>query len=145
MATKQTEEDIRNLSKAMDHIARLIIQNKQSDTQLQSQYESRLKEVNKLINMILRLSAPLYPSDDGLQLDQTKLDGLLNNGIEIIERDNNEKFMLLPVTNIVVGDASVGKEAKKKPKKKKNKIPCSYCNEIGHTRSKCPKKLLNPI
>ena len=29
-------------------------------------------------------------------------------------------------------------------RQKKNKIRCSYCNEIGRTRARCEKRLLTP-
>ncbi|SSD59455.1 uncharacterized protein SCODWIG_01216 [Saccharomycodes ludwigii] len=50
-----------------------------------------------------------------------------DNGYNIINRKELE-----------LNKSSEG-EKKKKKKKKKNNIPCSFCHEIGHVRSKCPK------
>mgnify|MGYP003365751764 CR=1 FL=1 len=133
-------EEIKRVSDTMDILAKLIIQRRQISTQTKLDYDKKLQEVDKLINMILALNR----KDDMQQVvDTTALDKILNDGVEIIERDNDgikQKFALIPICDHNESDEiTISKK-----KKKKNKINCSYCKETGHTRAACPKRLMNP-
>lgn len=138
-------EEIKRVSDTMDILAKLIIQRRQISTQTKVDYDKKLKEVDKLINMILALNR----RDDNQQVvDTTALDKILNEGVEIIERDNGEtkqKFALIPICEkYTTENDEITTISKTKKKKKKNKISCSYCKETGHTRAACPKRLMNP-
>lgn len=79
------------------------------------------------------------------------LDRILRTGVEIIEGKGKQRYALIPVMNDCTKDKITDKDpdipvtSKNTKKKKKNKIACSYCHEIGHTRAKCEKRLLNPM
>lgn len=138
--SEKTEEDIKKISNAMDILANLLLQKRQSDTQAKIEYQNKLNELNKLINMILALN---QKNNDSYEINETELDRLLRNGLEIIEKgEDKQKYALIPIIESNK-DKNIPESLKKKKKKKKNKINCSYCNEIGHTRANCPKKLLN--
>lgn len=135
-------EEIKRVSDTMDILAKLIIQRRQISTQSHNDYDKKLHEVDKLINMILALN---HRDTETQQIvDTNALDKILNEGVEIIERDNNgklQKFALIPICD---PNEPNGEITTTKKKKKKNKINCSYCKETGHTRAACPKRLLNP-
>ncbi|QLQ79588.1 hypothetical protein HG537_0C02350 [Torulaspora globosa] len=140
MATKDCGDDIRRLSEAMDVLAKLVLEQRQEGGSLQLEYQRKIDALDRFINMILRL-----PKKDGeigdWELDKMHFAGMLRDGIEIIERPDkklacNRKYALVPV---VERSNAAGKST---GKKKKNKIACSFCSEIGHTRAKCPKRIV---
>ncbi|QLL32713.1 hypothetical protein HG536_0D02350 [Torulaspora globosa] len=140
MTTKDCGDDIRRLSEAMDVLAKLVLEQRKEGGSLQLEYQRKIDALDKLINMILRL-----PKKDGelgdWEVDKMHLAGMLRDGIEIIERPDkkracNRKYALVPV---IERSSTVGKPL---AKKKKNKIACSFCSEIGHTRAKCPKRIV---
>jgi len=139
--SKNSGDDIKRVSDAMDVLAKLIIQRRKDNNQVKIDYEKKLQEVDKLINMILALNRK---DESRYSVDTTELDKILNDGVEIIEKgENKQKYALIPIVEIqpivqtnTIDDFSL--------KKKKNKINCSYCKETGHTRAACPKRLLNP-
>lgn len=146
----KTEEDIRKVSAAMDMLAKLIIQKQQDGTQLKIEYQHKLKELNNLINLLLNINTQISEKNPEMveyNVNETELDRILRNGINIEER-NGQEYALIPVKRqgrieqVLTDSAAV---TAKKKKKKKNKISCSYCHEQGHTRAHCQKKLLNPI
>lgn len=145
--------DIIKISNALDSIAKLIIaRRKQTETinkDIETEYNNRLRHLNTLINLILKLNEN-DQSNINTIVDTTKLDALLKDKIDIIEKDG-QSFALIPVKNEyttgnnVYDDTLVdeNKLKKKTRKKKKNKIPCSFCNQPGHTRAHCDKRLYN--
>lgn len=115
-------------SEALDQLARLVLsqsQKKQSTLpSLKEEYENKLKNVDELISMIT-----------SVELDKEKFSKMISKQIEIIQKDGQE-YALIPVQR-TPKQAKFGKR-----KSKANNIKCSYCNETGHLRSKCEKKLL---
>ncbi|CAR29455.1 hypothetical protein ZYGR_0AD01370 [Zygosaccharomyces rouxii] len=110
------------VSQALDNLAKTILEQRDS-----SSYNEKLRRLEALINMILQTDS------NGSKMDTTKLDSILReDDIEIIEK-NHQRYALIPV--IPLRSTTVSKN------KKKNKIRCSYCNEMGHTRANCEKKL----
>lgn len=151
-SNSQRDDDFKRISDAMDVLAKLIIEKRQDGTQLQVEYQHKLKQLNKVISLILGVSNSKL-SDQGrssLQVDEPRLDEILRTGVEIIEKDDIDgshpggKYALIPVIEQDVVNSEQPLVEKKKKKKKKNKIPCSFCNEIGHTRAKCGKRILHP-
>lgn len=148
----QINDDFKRISDAMDVLAKLIIQKRQDGTQLQVEYQHKLNQLNKLINLILQLSNSKLCDEEksSLQVDESRLDEILRTGIEIIEKKDeddhhrNGKYALIPVMEQDVVTSEQPLMEKKKKKKKKNKICCSFCNEVGHTRAKCEKRMLHP-
>ncbi|CAB4252401.1 similar to Saccharomyces cerevisiae YER137C Putative protein of unknown function [Maudiozyma barnettii] len=141
--SKNSGDDIKRVSDAMDVLAKLIIQRRKDNNQVKIDYEKKLQEVDKLINMILALNRK---DESRYSVDTTELDKILNDGVEIIEKgENKQKYALIPIVEIqpIVQTNTIDDFSLKK-KKKKNKINCSYCKETGHTRAACPKRLLNP-
>ena len=143
--------DILKLSKTLDSIAKVILaERKQTETiskDLENEYSNKLKNLNTLINLILKLN----DTDDSKVspiVDTTRLDVLLKDKIDIIEKDG-QSYALIPIKNEVSSDDNYNdiitdtSEKKKKKKKKKNKILCSFCNQPGHTRAHCDKRLYN--
>ena len=129
----KTENDIVRLSQAMDALAKLIISKQKDGSQLQVEYEHKLKELEKFINLLLGL----HESTGGSVMNTSVLDKVLRNGIEILEKDD-QKYALIPVKARTEGDTThiiQGATSKKSSKKKKNKIKCSFCQQVGHTRA----------
>ena len=155
------ENDIIRISHAMDVLADLFRKQRLDGEQIKTEYERRLEEVNKVINILLSLkrrSAQQQAGEEGttnMMVDSDALDSILNNGIEIMEREDGKKFALIPVVEEEpvyppkAGQRSNAQESIRTSqtggrRQKKNKIRCSYCNEIGHTRARCEKRLLTP-
>lgn len=110
------------VSQALDNLAKTILEQKDS-----SSYNEKLRRLEELINMILQIKS------NGSKMDTTKLDSILRDkDIEIVEK-NHQRYALIPV--IPLRQATAGKN------KKKNKIRCSFCNETGHTRANCERRL----
>ncbi|CCE64225.1 hypothetical protein TPHA_0H00140 [Tetrapisispora phaffii CBS 4417] len=147
MANTLKNDDIVKFSYAMDQIAKLIAQNKKQSSVANSEYEKKMKELDKLINLLLGLSKST--SSKGYSLNTSKLDEILKEGFEVVTKGNDEKYIMLPIQEEPQGpleDIKKGEvHIKKSKNKKKNKIRCSYCNETGHTRAKCEMKLMTPI
>ncbi|EDO19458.1 hypothetical protein Kpol_1002p107 [Vanderwaltozyma polyspora DSM 70294] len=145
MTSSNTGDDLIKLSLAMDQIAKLILEKKQS---IDNNDEISHKNLETFIN----LSNELFKGNKVI-LDKGKIEKILikdKNKFDIIENDKHEKFILLPVIddNVEIVDKDINDDSKlttKKKKKKKNKIACSFCNEIGHTRANCQKRLMKPI
>ncbi|QHS72924.1 uncharacterized protein SPAR_E02130 [Saccharomyces paradoxus] len=138
----KTENDIVRLSQAMDALAKLIISKQKDGSQLQVEYEHKLKELEKFINLLLGL----HESTGGSVMNTSVLDKVLRNGIEILEKDD-QKYALIPVKARTEGDTThiiQGATSKKSSKKKKNKIKCSFCQQVGHTRARCGVRLTVP-
>ncbi|SMN18487.1 similar to Saccharomyces cerevisiae YER137C Putative protein of unknown function [Maudiozyma saulgeensis] len=141
--SNKSGDEIKRVSDAMDVLAKIIIQRRKDNNQVKVDYEKKLHEVEKLINMILALN---QKDENGFSADTTELDRILNNGVEIIENgERKQKYALIPIvkTESTIHHNTIDDLSNKK-KKKKNKINCSYCKETGHTRAACPKRLLNP-
>ena len=154
------ENDIIRISHAMDVLADLFRKQRQDGEQIKIEYERRLEEVNKVINILLSLkrSTQQQAGEEGtnnMMVDSDALDSILNNGIEIMEREDGKKFALIPVVEekpVYPPTAGQGSNAQQNRhtsqtggrRQKKNKIRCSYCNEIGHTRAHCERRLLTP-
>ncbi|CAL9734364.1 hypothetical protein MOSE0_E04302 [Monosporozyma servazzii] len=150
--------DILRISQAMDAMAKLIIEkrkqaglnnNNNTTTEKKTEYDMKLKKLNDLINMILNLNNNDTNNNNSNQIphimDETKLDELLRDEIEFIEREG-QSYALIPVkmndqttNNDIIDNATI----KKNKKKKKNKILCSFCHEPGHTRAHCEQRLYN--
>lgn len=139
MTAKDCGDDIRRLSEAMDVLAKLVLEQRKEGGSLQLEYQRKIDGLDRFINMILQLRR-----EDGefgeWEVDKMHFARMLRDGIEIIERPDkkrtcNRKYALVPV---VERSNAVGKPGKKK----KNKIACSFCSEIGHTRAKCPKRMV---
>lgn len=144
--------DILRISHAMDAMAKLIIEKRKQAginntmTENKTEYDTKLKNLNDLLNMILNLNNT-NSGDDQIShiVDETKLDVLLRNKIDFIEREGQE-YALIPVTkkNQTVNNDTIDiSTIKKSKKKKKNKILCSFCHEPGHTRAHCEQRLYN--
>lgn len=142
--------DIVKISQAMDAIAKLIIE-KRKDKQQQDtnkdEYQVKLNNLTNLLNMILRLNTEDHTiNKDNNIVDITRLDTLLKDKIDIIDKDGQE-FALIPIVRGQNPDTFDGTDKpspkKKNKKKKKNKILCSFCHQPGHTRAHCEKKLYN--
>lgn len=111
------------VSQTLDKLAKTILEHKDSTS-----YHEKLRRLEELINMVLQTAS------GGSKMDTMKLDSILrDDGIEIVER-NSQQFALIPV--IPLRSQTAGKNNSKK----KNKIHCSYCNEMGHTRANCEKR-----
>lgn len=93
--------DIIKISNALDSIAKLIIaRRKQTETinkDIETEYNNRLRHLNTLINLILKLNEN-DQSNINTIVDTTKLDALLKDKIDIIEKDG-QSFALIPVKN----------------------------------------------
>lgn len=147
--SRKTEEDIKKLSQAMDALAKLFIEKRQDGTQLQLEYQHKLEKLNSFVTMMLGMNET--ETGIGYELDSKQLEVLLRNDIEIIEKEtraadpNNpnqlQKYALIPIAFPPSNKNNIN--SNKRKKKKKNKIACSFCNEPGHTRAKCEKKLLH--
>ena len=139
-SSNKTENDIVRLSQAMDVLAKLIISKQKDGSQLQVEYEHKLKELEKFINLLLGL----HESTVGSIMNTSVLDMVLRNGIEIMEKDD-QKYALIPIKAKEEADKTTstiqGVTCKKSSKKKKNKIKCSFCHEAGHTRAHCGARL----
>ncbi|QLG71086.1 hypothetical protein HG535_0B01240 [Zygotorulaspora mrakii] len=143
---RNAEEDIRKISQAMDALAKLIIEKRQDGTQLQLEYQHKLERLNQVIELILGMRH--NESETRYELDANHLDRLLRGNIEIVEKTvetlstnsqaQAESYALIPI----VKKSHASETSIHRKKKKKNKICCSFCNEPGHTRAKCEKKLL---
>lgn len=137
MTSKDCGDDIKRISEAMDVLAKLVLEQRKENGSLQLEYQRKIDALDKLITTILRL-----PEGSGQwEVDKLKLARSLRDGVEIIEKPDklnagNGKFALIPVV-----DRS-NTLAKQSSRKKKNRIACSFCNETGHTRAKCPKRLV---
>lgn len=129
--SRNCADDIRKISQAMDVLAKLVLEKRQEDGSLQLEYKKKLNELDKCIRMIVGITGNEY------SIDRNYIDRVLGSGVEIIERQDSRtqelrKFALIPIV-----------ESTTKPKKKKkNRIPCSFCHEVGHTRAKCEAKLM---
>lgn len=140
---KKTAEDIQRISHAMDMMAKLILQKREGDAQVKLEYQKKLEQVNTLINMLLALNEQ---KNGPTVVDESSLDKLLRDGVDIIEKgegESKQRYALIPVKPTDTKNVATASTSKNK-KKKKNKIHCSYCNETGHTRAACPTRLLNP-
>lgn len=142
-------QNITKVSQSMDVLARAILEKQRHDQQLKVEYERKLNELTQLIDIVLKLQKPT--DGTGHSVDTALLDKILEQGLEIVEK-NNSKYVLIPIaedekkdvdTDGIV-DTETSNTKPKRNRKKKNKIPCSYCHEIGHTRAKCEKRLLSP-
>ena len=91
-SSNKTENDIVRLSQAMDVLAKLIISKQKDGSQLQVEYEHKLKELEKFINLLLGL----HESTVGSIMNTSVLDMVLRNGIEIMEKDD-QKYALIPI------------------------------------------------
>lgn len=144
--------DVIKISSTLDSIAKLILaRRKQTEpikNDIETEYNTKLNHLNTLINSILKLNE-YNESNTNSIVDTTKLDTLLKDKIDIIEKDG-QSFALIPIKKEITTDNNNyddiiidtnKKNKKKKKKKKKNKIPCSFCNEPGHTRARCDKRL----
>ncbi|CAL9728731.1 hypothetical protein MOUN0_E04478 [Monosporozyma unispora] len=140
------DNDIVKLSHAMDVMAKIILE-KRKQSNLNNvkmtntmEYDTKLKNLNDLINMILRLNSD--KNENNNIVDTTKLDILLRNKVDIIEKDG-QSYALIPIkkedTPVTINN--INNIKKKSNKKKKNKILCSFCHEPGHTRAHCEKRL----
>lgn len=141
-AVNKTEDDIVRLSQAMDALAKLIISKQKDGSQLQVEYKHKLKELEKVINLVLSLNDSAGTS----VMDANGLDTMLRNGIEVLERDDR-RYALIPIKPKEEGDSTdTPRDAasKKSNKKKKNKIKCSFCHQPGHTRARCETRLAQP-
>ncbi|EJS43957.1 YER137C [Saccharomyces arboricola H-6] len=138
----KTEDDIIRLSRAMDALAKLIISKQKDGFQLQVEYKHKLEELEKVINLLLGLN-----NGSGSSVTDTNaLDSILRNGIEIVEKDNQE-YALIPIKRKDAdGSTNTAGEitSKRSSKKKKNRIKCSFCHNPGHTRAHCIVKLTLP-
>lgn len=142
-------QNITKVSQSMDVLARAILEKQRHDQQLKVEYERKLNELTQLIDIVLKLQKPTDGA--GHSVDTALLDKILEQGLEIVEKDN-AKYVLIPIAEDekkdVDTDGTVDTETSstkpKRNRKKKNKISCSYCHEIGHTRAKCEKRLLSP-
>ncbi|CAI4038608.1 hypothetical protein SMKI_05G2190 [Saccharomyces mikatae IFO 1815] len=137
--SKRTENDIIRLSQAMDSLAKLIISKRKDGSQLQVEYNRKLKELENFINLLLGLN-----ENTGSNVMNTSvLDVILRNGIDILEKDD-QKYALIPIipkTEVdAINNAQVA-TSKRSGKKKKNKIKCSFCHQVGHTRARCDVRL----
>ncbi|CCD22534.1 uncharacterized protein NDAI_0A03770 [Naumovozyma dairenensis CBS 421] len=99
--TRNTEHDIEKISQVMDKLAKLILAKQNDGTQLRLEYEYKLKELNTLISLLLNLSKNINDNPLGnqgeFQLNETELDKILRNGIEVIEKDDHKKYALIPI------------------------------------------------
>lgn len=137
----------------MDTLAKLIIAKREKEKEKEKEssnsgstgdYDTKLNNLTQLINMILNLNKQ-NDKTTPLLANQSKLDLLLQKGVDIIDKDG-EKFALIPVeenqNDHTTTQLPPPPTIKKKNKnKKKNKILCSYCHEPGHTRAHCEKRL----
>lgn len=141
---KERADDVQRISQAMDVLAKLILEKQKDGTVLLIEYQRKMKQLDRLINMILNLSQ--RDQNQQLVVDTNYLDKVLRDGVEVIVRTDEQnqikKYALIPV--IEQSGGGNAPSTSKSKKKKKNKIPCSFCHEIGHTRAKCEKRLLHP-
>ncbi|KAL6945420.1 hypothetical protein ACO0QE_002872 [Hanseniaspora vineae] len=166
----------------MNKLVKLVIKKQDESIKLEKQYETKLKNLNLLVEylMNLRIATSVAsanntsnsttnvasktnantspeegssPDDDIItKISTSALDEILLNGLEYCVKDG-KRYCMIPVISTTNNNASIEKTSRPcrptthtpitapKQKKKKNKIPCSYCNETGHTRSKCLKRL----
>lgn len=136
MTNKDSADDIRRISQAMDVLAKLVLEKRKDDGALQLEYKKKLDELDKLIGLILGLSNG--NAEGEYAIDRSQIDRFLVGGVDIVERPDpqsqeSRKYALVPI---------VENSNKVKKKRKKNKIACSFCHEIGHTRAKCETRLI---
>lgn len=140
MASEDCADDIRKISHAMDVLAKLVLEQRKDGGSLQLEYQRKIDALDKLISTILRTSKENGPEGDW-QVDKVQLAASLRDGVEIMERPDellgcSRKYVLVPVSD-------PAKAMSKSNRKKKNRIACSFCNEVGHTRAKCAKRLVH--
>ncbi|AMD21901.1 HFR046Cp [Eremothecium sinecaudum] len=123
MASRNTKESL----PSMEVLMRVLTDRQQHAQKIKEEYQRKLAELTELMNALF---------DDRLQgkakLDTETLNEKLKTDIDIIERDG-KRYALIPITST--------KQQRKSHKTVK--IACSYCKELGHTRAKCEKRLLN--
>lgn len=130
------ENDIRRLSQAMDVLARLVLEKKNDNGTLQLEYKKKLDELDKVIGLLLGISKNNTNGD--YTIDRNRIDRMLRDGIEIMEKKDPQsngvkKYALIPI---------IDSPTQRRKSRKKNKIACSFCHEIGHTRAKCENRLI---
>lgn len=132
------------LQKTVETLAQLITQKNQELEQLKLDYDAKLKQINNYISVF---------SPDGLPIDDTKLIDIIGqpvkcNNCEHIVWDikQNTDFLIVPKNSIryLQNPQPVPKKEPFQYQTKshsKSKKTCSYCNETGHLRARCFKRL----
>lgn len=118
-------------------IVKILQERLRKEEKLKKEYNDKLSKLLQLINLINE-NNQMEEGNNSYILDNKLLDQVLINGIEVIVR-NGQEYALIPLKQ----NKQELHDEKRKKKKKKNKILCSYCNKMGHTRSKCEARLLN--
>lgn len=140
-------QDITRVSEAMDTLAKKILERRQQvRSPKEQEYERKVEHLEQVLDAVLRLQN--RPDNAQYELDRKELDSTLENGLQMLERDGR-KYLLVPLTEcpekVDEGNIDSDTQKKKSRKKKKNKIPCSFCHQTGHTRAHCQKRLLTDI
>lgn len=142
---KQYETKLKNLTLLVEYLMNLRSTSAKSETD----------DINNSTDECGTNAHSTSESDVISKINTTALDDILLNGLEYCVKDG-KKYCMIPVINTTtepntkrVSQSSTKTGIINSPmtpsthqkKKKKNKIPCSYCKETGHTRSKCQKRL----
>lgn len=119
--------DVIKISSTLDSIAKLILaRRKQTEpikNDIETEYNTKLNHLNTLINSILKLNE-YNESNTNSIVDTTKLDTLLKDKIDIIEKDG-QSFALIPIKKEITTDNNnyddIIIDTNKKNKKKKRR------------------------
>ncbi|CAR30367.1 uncharacterized protein KLTH0H08030g [Lachancea thermotolerans CBS 6340] len=139
-------QDPEQVSRAMDALARSILAKRVQDHKRKPERLRQLELLKQQFDaLVLARQAQKEPAPRAPLLDAAQLDRELEQGLGFVER-NGRNYVLLPLVGnpnpAPAAAPGATPAAPKHAKKKKNKIPCSYCHEAGHTRARCEKRLL---
>ncbi|AQZ13630.1 YER137C [Zygosaccharomyces parabailii] len=116
-----SSDEILRASQAMENLAKMVLERRNAAT-----IDEKMRRLDELINMILQIN------DCHAKVDTEKLKrSLLRQSVEIVEK-NHQKYALIPVMPV---------QRREPARRRQSKLQCSFCQEVGHTRAHCEKRL----
>ncbi|SCU81576.1 LAFA_0C05908g1_1 [Lachancea sp. 'fantastica'] len=154
LPSMSTSADPKQISEAVDALARSILAQRVSKHQNKPERLRKLESLKQQFDALLQADRESRPSSSSvatspLRLDAAQLDIELQQGLKTVAVDGTQ-YVLLPLLQGIgsqtptEASSESAKPATTKKKKKKNKISCSYCNTTGHTRANCDRKTPAP-